>query len=441
MRRRLAQAVIEEMDRRKRVSGDPHLRRPAHAPARRPDRRGRGPAACRRLSGRYDVVLVDEFQDTDPVQWEILDLAFSRFDARAHRRSEASDLLVSGSRCVRLPGRSQSAAQRATLSTNWRSDQGLIDAYDALFSDAQLGHAGHRVPHGARRSGQRRRRHRRSAKLHPAANPDPRSPQCRDDQGRVRKLPGRAALHSAATSLSDITSLLSSDIDARRFATRSDGASRAGAVPAISPSWCGPTAKRALYATHFTSRAFRPWSPVAGSVFESPPATEWVRLFDRHRQTHLADDSRGPRLSHFSSAGAPIRSPSADDEDWEELHWRLHRWVGRPARTRVAALLEHVLIRGSPCAGAQLGLGRALLDRSRPHRPLLHSAAVEQNLGPAALTAWLRRRIAEAADDRNDEDRSLRLESDAEAVQVLTIHRSKGLEFPIVYCPYLWDGY
>ena len=26
--------------------------------------------------------------------------------------------------------------------TNWRSDQGLIDAYDALFSGAQLGHAG-----------------------------------------------------------------------------------------------------------------------------------------------------------------------------------------------------------------------------------------------------------------------------------------------------------
>ena len=26
-------------------------------------------------------------------------------------------------------------------------------------------------------------------------------------------------------------------------------------------------------------------------------------------------------------------------------------------------------------------------------------------------------------------------------MQVLTIHRSKGLEFPVVYCPYLWDGY
>jgi exodeoxyribonuclease V beta subunit len=57
------------------------------------------------------------------------------------------------------------------------------------------------------------------------------------------------------------------------------------------------------------------------------------------------------------------------------------------------------------------------------------------------MTAWLRRRINEAGDDGDDEDRSRRLESDAEAVQVLTIHRSKGLEFPIVFCPYLWDVY
>ena len=59
-----------------------------------------------------------------------------------------------------------------------------------------------------------------------------------------------------------------------------------------------------------------------------------------------------------------------------------------------------------------------------------------------SLTAWLRQRITDADRDGADEDRTLRLDSDAEAVQVLTIHRSKGLEFPIVYHPFAWQpGY
>jgi exodeoxyribonuclease V beta subunit len=70
---------------------------------------------------------------------------------------------------------------------------------------------------------------------------------------------------------------------------------------------------------------------------------------------------------------------------------------------------------------------------------LLHAAATTEQLGTAALSAWLRQRIADAAAEGGRDELSRRLESDAEAVQVLTIHRSKGLEFPVVYCPFLWE--
>ena len=78
MRRRLADAVLKELERRKRVSAiltyDDLLTRLRGALADEV----RGPAACRRLSSVTRIVLVDEFQDTDPVQWEILERAFRR---------------------------------------------------------------------------------------------------------------------------------------------------------------------------------------------------------------------------------------------------------------------------------------------------------------------------------------------------------------------------
>jgi exodeoxyribonuclease V beta subunit len=38
------------------------------------------------------------------------------------------------------------------------------------------------------------------------------------------------------------------------------------------------------------------------------------------------------------------------------------------------------------------------------------------------------------------EEALLRLESDAELVKIVTIHTSKGLQYPLVFCPFLWDG-
>src|SRR3546814_3074945 len=51
---------------------------------------------------------------------------------------------------------------------------------------------------------------------------------------------------------------------------------------------------------------------------------------------------------------------------------------------------------------------------------------------------WLRAAIADA--DSNDEAQLLRLESDARRVQIVTLHKSKGLEYPLVFMPFIGVG-
>ncbi|HMN81259.1 MAG TPA: 3'-5' exonuclease, partial [Burkholderiaceae bacterium] len=54
-----------------------------------------------------------------------------------------------------------------------------------------------------------------------------------------------------------------------------------------------------------------------------------------------------------------------------------------------------------------------------------------------ALLRWL---SASRQTPSGDEETQTRLESDRKLVQIVTIHRAKGLEYGVVFCPFLWDG-
>jgi exodeoxyribonuclease V beta subunit len=68
----------------------------------------------------------------------------------------------------------------------------------------------------------------------------------------------------------------------------------------------------------------------------------------------------------------------------------------------------------------------------------LHQAAIENKLGVQALLNWLADQMG--AEGETNEENQLRLERDEEAVQLVTIHKSKGLQYPIVFCPFSWKG-
>ena len=177
----------------------------------------------------------------------------------------------------------------------------------------------------------------------------------------------------------------------------------------------------------------------AGSVFGTEPAREWLRVLEAIERPSYPPRARSAALTTILG-WTTEQVAAADDDAWEGVHRRLHHWA-RVLRVKgVASLMEAITLEeGLPARVLAMVDGERRMTDLRHVGELLHAAAMAEQMGATALTGWLRERVLEAARDNNDEERSRRLESDAEAVQVLTMHRSKGLEFPVVYYPDLWE--
>ncbi len=377
------------------------------------------PEAVRRLHARFSVVLVDEFQDTDPVQWDILHRAFDqRTLVLIGDPKQAIYSFRGGDVYAYLDA--AGSQERQTLSTNYRSDQRLIDAYDALFEGVRLGHEDIeylevKAEHGTRIDGAGPPlRIRIAQRTHLTQN------------GFFTVGPARE--HIVRDVAADIVRLLDSG-------AQIEGADvQPGDLAVLVPTnWLAAEVRDALEASGVPAVING-----AGSVFDTGPAREWLALLEALERPGNPTRAHAAALTCFLGWSAE-RVAAASDEEWERVHRRLHEWARVLRQRGVASLMETVtLVEGLPARVLACVGGERRLTDLRHVGQLLHGAAVAEGLGTTALTAWLRRRIAEARDEP-DEDRSRRLESDADAVQVLTIHRSKGLEFPVVYLPFAWD--
>ena len=443
VRARFADAFEKEMERRKRalkiLTYDDVLLR-LRATLRDPVR---GPHARKRLNERYDVVLVDEFQDTDPVQWEIMQRAFGGGGTTLVLIGDPKQAIYAfrGADVQAYLRAKDEVSAEWTLGVNWRSDKPLLDAYDALFGNAQLGQGGidyRRVEAAAPNVAPR-------LVGMPVASPL-----------RLRIVHGADGLVARSRDglkAADARSFIAADLAEQVVGMLSAGAevitrSRDGAEASregLHPGHIAVLVRTNSHAAVVRDALSTAEVPVviagAGSVFSSEAARDWLRLLEALERPSARNRAALAALTDFIGWSAE-EVALTDEGQWEELHWSLHRWATLLRDRGIAALHETVSSeRGIPARVLAHANGERVMTDLRHVAQLLHGAGATEGVGATAMANWLGRRIREADRDSDNEERTRRLESDKRAVQVITIHRSKGLEFPIVLYPFAWDGY
>jgi len=386
------------------------------------------------LAARYRAALIDEFQDTDPVQLEIVERIFAAGrrplflvgdPKQAIYRFRGADLFA----YLAARGR---ATRTRRLAENWRSTPPLVAAVNALFASRRAPFVLPEVGFAPVRAA-------------PGASPPPLTvagEACpalrvwllrRGAGGKVLNK-GDTATAMAAAAAAEAARLI--ELGRAGAARLGERALAAGDIAV-------------LVRSHLQGRAVRAALEAAGvacvrhgqdDVFASAEAEELERVL----RALLAPGSAGrvraalatPLFGLDAEGLAALEAEPRRAELWAE---RFARWQ-RAWRERglMAAFLRWSEEAG--CAARLLAApgGERALTNLRHLAERLHGIEHERGLGPAALTAWLAARRSLAGGE--DAEAQLRLERDGEAVQVLTVHAAKGLQFPVVLLPFAWSA-
>jgi exodeoxyribonuclease V beta subunit len=373
------------------------------------------------VAERYSAVLVDEFQDTDPIQWRILSRAF---DPRRHRlvlvgdpkqaiyRFRGGELATYRLACQQAEGN----GGISRLDTNYRASPSLIAGLNALMAPG-LPRSGLEVP-----------------PVQPPPSPSGSSaPGGEDAEAPTLSLVWLGSDRQAGEAPTTTTALEQElpDWVARLVAAEI----HAGEAPAdlcllVSTHRQAGQLRVALARAGIASRLVS-----EGDVFASDGATALQRLLDG--LAHPGDPRRLRLLAASPllgwSAGAIA---AAGANAWSALSEKLLQ--GREGLRRQGLLgVLATLLGDEGLARLQLG-GRVLADLNQCAL-LLQERIHTDHLEAAAAAEWLRQRRL-APDPSPPESHQPNSDVEDEAVWVVTVHRSKGLEYPVVICPYLWKA-
>lgn len=403
------------------------------------ERPGRGARLAERLRQDHPAALIDEFQDTDPVQYGIFRRVYPpEGDGRLFLIGDPKQAIYAfrgADLYAYLGARAEvPAANHHSLGRNYRSDGALVRAVNRLFTLGPAPFVEERVafqPVDAEHT---------EARL--LVNGKPPAPlHLRFHRGRQL---GRRSYGPRAAEIADevagcFHALLESKPVLRK--RQADGA--------VEDRPLGAGDLAVLVSSHREAQQVQSALAARGipavrygatSVFDTPEAEELAVFLDGvttpqdlHRvKSALATPLLGfdgPALAALETDPRALDTQLLDLRRWRRT-WEHHGFMRMfQAVLRERAVLERLLLQDG---------GERRLTNLRHLAELVHTAEAQRSLGVHGVVAWLAARRGGRLSGQDPVE--VRLESDAQAVQVVTMHASKGLEYPVVYCPYVWKA-
>lgn len=393
------------------------------------------------LQRRYRVALIDEFQDTDQQQWGL----FAALFAQAAEQAEPSFLYLIGDpkqAIYKFRGADiysyfaaqQQAQHQFTLGSNWRSHPHLVEAVNAFFQ-RPLPFLVEQVSFYAVKPGREVQDgfiSQAGAVLAPMQLWQ--LPRSETKDGYWTS--GKAASQISQAVINEIVQLLTTDTCLIKGAQQIKVQPQDIAI---------------LLRTNLQAREYQQALRAAGvpavlnsteSVFLSPEAQDLYRLLAA--LSNPADISLAKQalsMSWFGLDGQQFYVHSQDELRMDAWVFRLQTYNQQWQSKGLLAMMRELLHQEQVYQHlAQTPFAERTLTNLNHLLELLQQAILDEHLGLAKTLEWLHAAMIAAQKGlAGSEEQQLRLENDANAVKLVTMHRSKGLEYGIVFCPCLWQ--
>ncbi|HBG08076.1 MAG: exodeoxyribonuclease V subunit beta [Geobacteraceae bacterium GWC2_58_44] len=388
-------------------------------------------ALPRLIRERYQAALIDEFQDTDPIQFAIFDAIYPVGQpAPFFLIGDPKQAIYSfrGADIFAYIGAARATRQRHTLLQNWRSEPNLIKAVNSIFASNELPFLFEEISFSAVEPAQTERKlltaeGESAAPLKLWFTP-------RKEAGKpINKGDAWEMLPEAVAS--EISRLL------RKGADGEVKIGERGVAPGDIAVLVRANRQAKLMQRALTRRGIPSVLCSAGNLFESDEAAELLRILSAAAEPGHEALLRGALATDLAGVcGDELARLMGDESGWERVleEFRSYHeiWSASGCMAMTLQFMERRQVRERLLSAP---MGERRLTNLLHAVETIHQAQVEGHLGMEGVIAWLACRITE---EPKREEHEIRLETDEAAVQLVTIHKSKGLEYPIVFLPFCW---